>query len=118
MRRLFGTVVVATLACVSAVPASAAHGPPTLTPTDRHVIIAHWKFTPKALVIVPGTTVVWVNRQHGYHTAISDDGLWNSHAIPPGGTFSFTFTAPGTYPYHCRFGNGIFGQVQVLGSGP
>jgi plastocyanin len=121
MRRLFGTTLIAALAFASAAPASAVPGSatgglPTPTPSNRNVVIDHWKFTPKDLVILPGTTVVWVNQGNGYHTSISDDGLWNSHGIPPGATFSYTFTAPGTYAYHCRFGNGIFGQVQVLGA--
>jgi plastocyanin len=79
------------------------------------VRIAHWRFHPKDLQVTVGTTVVWLNEQHGNHTSISDDGTsWNSHAIPPGGTFSFTFTTPGIYPYHCRYGHGIHGVVEVL----
>jgi plastocyanin len=117
MRRLFVTIVVAALAFLSSIPASAADGPPTVTPPGRYVVIAHWKFTPKVLVTVVGTTVEWINRGNGSHTSISDDGLWNSRAIAPGGTFSYTFTAPGTYSYHCRYGNGINGQVQVEASG-
>jgi plastocyanin len=120
MRRLFGIVAVAALALALALPASAADGPPSLYyhSTTRTVVIDHWKFTPKLFSVPAGTTIVWDNLAHGSHTSISDDGLWNSGAIAPGGTFSVTLDVPGVYPYHCRFGHGIHGTITVEAAGP
>ena len=112
MNRLFGTLLVAAAVFGSTLPASAAAGSPS-TPSDQTVPIAHWRFHPKVLTISVGETVTWVNEQKGHHTSISDTKLWNSGAIPPGGTFSFTFTTPGTYPYHCKYGHGIHGTIVV-----
>ena len=77
MRRAFGVVAIAALALCLALPAQAASGPPTVNhpPSSRHVVIDHWKFTPKYLSIIAGTTVIWDNLAHGSHTSISDDGL-------------------------------------------
>jgi plastocyanin len=116
MRRLFGIIAIFAIASAvfASVPAATAGPSPT---SGVRVPIAHWRFHPKILQVRSGTTVVWVNEQHGNHTSISDDGLWNSGAIAPGATFSFTFTALGTYAYHCRYGHGIHGVVEVLAAG-
>ncbi len=105
--RVLGIGAVAAALLGAAVPTGA-------RPADVQVRIAHWRFHPKILQITAGTTVVWLNEQKGNHTSISDAGLWKSGPIPPGGTFSFTFTTPGTYPYHCKYGHGIHGEVDVL----
>lgn len=70
--------------------------------------------TGASLTIKAGTTVRWTNKGPSTHTTVSDAGAWGSAALnPPGagggyggggsaaGTFDFTFTQPGTYPYHC-----------------
>jgi len=119
MRRVYGIVAITALAHCLALPAWAA-GPPVVNhpPATRTVVIDHWKFTPGHLSVFAGTTVIWDNLAHGSHTSISDAGLWNSHAIPPGGTFSVTLTTPGVYPYHCRYGHGIHGTITVVGTSP
>ena len=62
-------------------------------------------FSPATLTIKAGTTVTWKNNTTVSHTATSDDGKsfdsGTSNPIAPGGTFSFTFTTAGTFPYHC-----------------
>src|ERR1700694_5536767 len=35
------------------------------------------------------------------HTTTSDTGAWDSHPVSPGGSFQFTFTQAGSFPYHC-----------------
>lgn len=118
MRRMVVIVAITSFALCLALPARAG-GPPVVNhpPATRTVVIDHWKFTPGHLSVIAGTTVIWDNLAHGSHTSISDDGLWNSGGIPPGGTFSVTLTTPGVYPYHCRFGNGIHGTITIVGSG-
>ena len=62
-------------------------------------------FRPASLTIKTGTTVTWKNTTTVSHTVTSDDGKsFDSGAANPiaaGGTFSFTFTAAGTFAYHC-----------------
>lgn len=60
-------------------------------------------FAPPVLTIPRGTTVVWVNDDPVYHTVTSDarGGPLDSPNVQTGEQWSFTFTADGTYAYHC-----------------
>jgi len=47
------------------------------------------------------------------HTVTSDNAAWDSGNIPAGGTFKFTFTTAGTFPYHCTIHPGMTGTIIV-----
>ncbi|HEY9013595.1 MAG TPA: plastocyanin/azurin family copper-binding protein [Gemmatimonadales bacterium] len=67
------------------------------------VTIQDFSFSPASLTITAGTTVHWMNNGPSAHTTTSDTGIWDSGILnAPGGSFDFTFTQPGTFPYHCR----------------
>ena len=64
-------------------------------------------FSPMTLTIKVGTKVTWTNMTQAPHTVTSDDGTsFDSGISNPiaasGGTYSFTFTKAGTFPYHCQ----------------
>jgi plastocyanin len=61
----------------------------------------NFSFSPATLAVPRGTTVVWTNASATAHTTTSDTGLWDSGSMAPGQTFSYTFSQPGRYPYHC-----------------
>lgn len=73
------------------------------TPAGRvaRIDIREFAFVGERIVVDPGTTIVWTHYDEVVHTATSDDASWNSGPIPPGGSWSATFDAPGTYSYHC-----------------
>jgi plastocyanin len=58
--------------------------------------------TVQPTVVKAGTTITWVNKDDTVHTSTSNSGIWNSGIISIGSSFSFTFSTPGTYPYHCN----------------
>lgn len=61
-----------------------------------------------------GTTVTWTNDDSVAHTVTSDTGsVLNSSSIAPGQSFSFTFTTPGTYAYHCAIHPGMKATIVV-----
>ena len=69
---------------------------------DVHVTIDHYRYSQKELTIRAGTTVVWTNKDKVVHTVTGDrDVTPNSGTIQVGESFSYTFTEPGEYPYHC-----------------
>ncbi|MBF0614975.1 MAG: plastocyanin [Magnetococcales bacterium] len=73
-------------------------------PTEATVTIEKMTFHPNSLTIPTGTTVTWKNNENGatYHAIASDQPeLFQSPDFFPGETWKFTFTQPGTYPYHC-----------------
>lgn len=82
--------------------AAAGPDPPARAAGTAAVTIQGFAFSPATLQVAPGTTVTWTNRDAATHTVTSDTGAWpDSGGIATGGTFSYTFTAAGTYPYHC-----------------
>ena len=65
------------------------------------VTVRNFEFSPAVVNIQPGDTVVWTNTG-GTHNVASDDGtsfFVNLKAAP--WTFSHTFPANGSFPYHC-----------------
>jgi plastocyanin len=67
-------------------------------------------------------SVTWYNGDLGFygggagtvHRLVADDGLtFESDPIAPNHTFRATFTAPGTYTYHCEIHPGMTGTVTV-----
>jgi len=70
-------------------------------------------FRPALLTVPVGTKVTWVNRGHKAHTVVSNDKLFDSGLVNIEGEFSHTFTAAGTYSYHCAPHAKMIGQIVV-----
>ena len=63
------------------------------------------QFSPKDIMINAGDTVTWKWDDGTDHSVTSDTGIWDSGVKSGGPPFpesSRTFTAPGTFPYHCE----------------
>ena len=85
------------------------------TPAAQNVAIQSMAFQPASVTVIPGTKIVWTNMDAVAHTVTSDDGSsFNSGTIDPGGTYTFTATALGSYPYHCSIHPTMTGTVQVV----
>jgi len=65
------------------------------------VTIVNHSFDPATVTIDVGETLTWVNQDGPKHDVAADNGEFASQALSTGESFSFTFTAAGTYPYHC-----------------
>ncbi len=59
------------------------------------------KYGVEEIVIEPGTTVVWRNRDPIQHSVTADGESFDSGLIDPEGSFAMTFTGIGEYPFHC-----------------
>lgn len=72
-------------------------------------------FFPNNIVVVLGVnnTVVWENKDNSPHTVTSNDGSFESGNMAPGQSFTFTFTLPGTYTYHCTYHPWMVATVTV-----
>jgi plastocyanin len=76
--------------------------PPPPPPVAIRMVAPTTTFLPAVVTAVRGQSVVWTNGDVIGHTATSDTpGIWDSRTVPPGQTFTFTFTTAGTYTYHC-----------------
>jgi plastocyanin len=129
-RRVLGaiaaTIAVAGLASRT-VPAAA--GPGGRKEPAALIVIsdAPSEFMPRAVTVKVGDTVEWRNTGGIAHsvefvgealpegTASSQSGV-----MAPGATYSFTFKAPGSYAYICRFHviNGMIGKIIVIPDEP
>jgi plastocyanin len=58
-------------------------------------------FVPGTIEVRAGTTVEWTNNDPLSHSVTSDNGAFDSGLIGSGNRWRYTFTTPGTYPYHC-----------------
>ena len=83
------------------------------------VRIEDFHFIPQNITVVIGinNSVTWTNFGPSEHTSTSDTGVWDGGVIAVGSSFSFTFTAEGTYSYHCAPHPFMRGEIMVLSSG-
>jgi len=79
--------------------------PATVRVTQRAdtviVTIRQFKFERDTIRVRAGDVVVWRNADPVEHTLTADAGAFESPLVKPGQEWSFRFTTPGSYPYHC-----------------
>jgi plastocyanin len=81
--------------------------------TGNAVTIADFSFTPDALTAKVGQEITWTNTGNLTHTVTFDKGGVNSGNIGGGGTFTHTFTAAGSFTYHCSIHAAMQATVTV-----
>jgi len=77
------------------------------------VSITNFKFNPATLTVPVGATVTWTNQDEEPHTVAGKDGSFHSPGMDTHGTYSFTFTTPGSYDYICSIHPFMTGTVVV-----
>jgi plastocyanin len=82
-------------------------------PGAKTVKIDNFTFSPERITVAPGTTVTWLNEDDIPHTVASSAKLFKSKALDTDDSFSFTFTAPGTYEYFCSLHPHMKGTIVV-----
>lgn len=82
-------------------------------PGTNEVWMQGSSFTPATITVTVGTKVTWTNKDGVPHTVTSSSGLFNSGNMNNAATYSYTFTAAGTYPYYCGLHANMTGSVIV-----
>lgn len=89
------------------------------------VTIVDYAFSPDTITVKAGSSVTWTNSGSVAHTSTSDGGVWDSGQLSApsggggyggasaGGSFSHTFSATGTFTYHCANHTYMTGAVVV-----
>ena len=82
--------------------------------TPNAVTIDNFFFTPGTVTVKAGTTVTWTNRDDIPHgIASANNAFAKSKAMDTDGSYSFTFTTPGTYKYFCYIHPHMVGTIGV-----
>lgn len=80
---------------------------------DVAVAIQNFAFSPADIAAKVGQTVTFTNGDSAPHTATLDDGSCTTGTISPNTSDGLTFTAAGTYPFHCKIHSSMKGTITV-----
>ena len=85
---------------------------------EIQITIDNFTFSPKELKVKAGTTVTWTNHDDIPHgIASSNNAFAKSKALDTDDSYSFTFTAPGTYQCFCYIHSHMVGiHSHMVGS--
>jgi len=90
----------------SAAAGSAAAGACAVAPSSAtatvNATIKDFKFSPDPIQAKVGDVIAWTNNDTVGHTVTLDDNSCSTDTIAVGSSGLLTFTAPGTYTYHCK----------------
>lgn len=75
-------------------------------------------YSPPVIMVVIGVnnTVTWTNNDNAPHTVTADNGSFNSGNLNFGQSWTFVFTSPGTFTYHCNYHTWMHGTIIVKSS--
>ena len=108
-----GAFFISLVSAICTMAAQATPAPTQAAAATPQVTIEHAMFGPTTLTISTGTTVTWANHDGDLHSVASSQWLFVSPGLDPGDTFSYRFTAPGTYPYFCALHPHMKGTIVV-----
>ena len=88
---------------------------PITTQNENTVNSKNFSFNPNLLTVKIGTAVTWTNQDSIPHQILSDPSgeTFKSNILQNGQNFSFTFSAPGIYTYHCGIHPFMKGKIVV-----
>jgi plastocyanin len=109
---MYKSLLVAAALTVGAAAASADDGA-TIAPAPAAIVIQNFEFSPSVLTVAPGTTVTWMNEDDSPHTIADNGKMFRSAALDTSDRFSYTFTAPGEFTYHCTMHPMMVGKIVV-----
>lgn len=114
-----GTVTVQ--AAATATPTQQPTATPTPEPTSGAIVIAiDNSFSPVSITIDVGDTVIWSNNGENPHTTTNGErradgagNVWDQTLNLGESSTVVSFGTAGTFPYHCKFHQGMDGTVTV-----
>jgi plastocyanin len=79
----------------------------------HHISVGDSKFDPPSLEVQLGDSVEFANADFIAHTATAKDGTFDTRKIDGGGSKRIVAKKKGTFPYYCRYHNGMTGTLVV-----
>jgi plastocyanin len=103
----------ATPASSSGAPAAGGACTASTATATVQVSIAERAFTPDTVKAKVGDSIAFTNADAVPHTATLDDGSCSTENLGKDQTGSLTFSAPGTYSFHCKIHAGMTGSFEI-----
>ena len=101
-------------------PSSSASPMPSQSPsqssqTTSNIAITNFAFNPATVTVKKGTVLTWTNNDSVGHSVTETDSQPGpaSSTLAQGKSYSFTFSAVGTFHYHCSVHPDMTGTVVV-----
>jgi plastocyanin len=82
-------------------------------PVTHTVTIDATRYQPARLVVHPGDTVVWVNKDVIPHTATAKGGGFDSKVLAAGASWRLTVKGKGATDYACLFHPTMTGRIEA-----
>ena len=83
-------------------------------PVTHEVEIVKFKFVPARLLVRPGDTISWTNRDVVPHTATAINKSWDTRSIRKNMSKSLPVTADMSEAYYCRFHPAMKAQLELV----
>jgi plastocyanin len=77
------------------------------------VSIKDLAFNPADITAKVGDVIAFTNEDPANHTATLDEGDCGTESLSNGATEGLTFTAAGTYPFHCAIHSSMTGTITI-----
>ncbi len=77
------------------------------------IMIQNFAYNPNTLTVKAGTNITWTNRDSAIHDVASDSGAFASEDLAKGESYTYNFTKPGEYTYHCNEHPSMTGKIIV-----
>ena len=78
-------------------------GSSNLMAADHTIEIKSFKFVPNTLIVQPGDTITWINRDIAPHTATAQDKSWDTGRLKKDQSYKLVVTPETNKDYVCRF---------------
>ena len=82
-------------------------------PAANEIWVWGREFRPNIMTVPVGTKVTWVNKEGEEHSVTSTKAGLFDGSLAPYGSWSYTFTEPGTYDYYCGPHSSMTGVINV-----
>ena len=102
----------------AAAPSSAGGGAACAVSTATPTVAAAMQntaFSPSKIQAKVGDVIGFTNKDSIQHTATLDDGSCTTDIVAGGATAALSFTAAGSYPFHCKIHPNMTGTIEVSG---
>jgi plastocyanin len=87
---------------------------PSTEPGTVQAAMAGSSFTPSTIQAKVGDVVAWTNNDSIGHTAtVDDDPVCTTETLAAGATGAITFSAAGSYAFHCKIHSNMTGTIEV-----